>query len=149
MNEVLKPDTVRPAGPAQPSPSATDVGPRLTTTAQPRRRRWFRWAFGLLVLIAAATLAWRHAETPATSTRESRGSGGRDNAPQTVRVASVVSGDMPITLDALGTVTPFGTVTVRTQIAGKLMEVGFQEGQTVKKGRLPRPDRPSPLSGGA
>ncbi len=41
---------------------------------------------------------------------------------------------MPITIDALGTVTPFETVTIRTQIAGKLQELGFDEGQIVKKG---------------
>ena len=43
-------------------------------------------------------------------------------------------GDMPLTIDALGTVTPFETVTVRTQIAGNLQGVGFTEGQIVKKG---------------
>jgi multidrug efflux system membrane fusion protein len=31
-------------------------------------------------------------------------------------------------------VTPFATVTIKTQIAGKLMSVGFQEGQLVKEG---------------
>ena len=41
---------------------------------------------------------------------------------------------MPITIDALGVVTPLATVTVKTQIAGKLMTVGFQEGQLVKAG---------------
>ena len=51
-----------------------------------------------------------------------------------MRVAPVTVGDMPITIDALGTVTPFETVTIRTQIAGKLMELGFAEGQMVKKG---------------
>jgi multidrug efflux system membrane fusion protein len=54
--------------------------------------------------------------------------------PQTVRVAEAVSGDMPITIDALGTVTPLVTVTIKTQIAGKLMQVGFTEGQLVKEG---------------
>ena len=41
---------------------------------------------------------------------------------------------MPLTIDALGTVTPFETVTIRTQIAGTLQKVGFTEGQTVKTG---------------
>ena len=41
---------------------------------------------------------------------------------------------MPLTIDALGTVTPFETVTIRTQIAGTLQSVGFTEGQTVKQG---------------
>ena len=58
MNEVFKPDTVRPAGPAQPSPSAPDVEPPQPAAA-PRRRRWLRWAFGLLVLAAAKILAGR------------------------------------------------------------------------------------------
>src|SRR6202044_3998999 len=40
----------------------------------------------------------------------------------------------PLTIDALGTVTPFETVTIRTQIAGTLQHVGFTEGQTVKAG---------------
>jgi multidrug efflux system membrane fusion protein len=41
---------------------------------------------------------------------------------------------MPLTIDALGTVTPFETVTIRTQIAGTLQNVGFTEGQIVKAG---------------
>lgn len=41
---------------------------------------------------------------------------------------------MPVTLGQLGTVTPLAVVTVRTQISGYLMEVGFREGQMVKRG---------------
>ncbi len=41
---------------------------------------------------------------------------------------------MPVTLSGLGTVTPLAMVTVKTQINGYLMSVGFQEGQHVKKG---------------
>ena len=50
-----------------------------------------------------------------------------------MRVAPVITGDMPLTIDALGTVTPFETVTIRTQIAGTLQNA-FTEGQTVKQG---------------
>jgi multidrug efflux system membrane fusion protein len=41
---------------------------------------------------------------------------------------------MPEVLDGLGTVTALATVTVTTQVSGYLTEVGFQEGQEVKKG---------------
>jgi multidrug efflux system membrane fusion protein len=37
-------------------------------------------------------------------------------------------------LTALGTVTPLATVTVKTQIAGQLVQVAFQEGQMVRAG---------------
>ena len=54
--------------------------------------------------------------------------------PVPVGTATVAKGDMPVTLSGLGTVTPLATVTVKTQINGYLMAVGFQEGQQVKKG---------------
>ncbi len=58
----------------------------------------------------------------------------RPTPPQPVGAATVATGDIPIIIDALGTVTPVATVTVVTQISGQLMEVGFKEGQHVKKG---------------
>ena len=54
--------------------------------------------------------------------------------PQAVRTAPVVTGDLPLLLSGLGTVTPLATVTVRTQINGQLQSVGFTEGQIVKQG---------------
>jgi multidrug efflux system membrane fusion protein len=61
-----------------------------------------------------------------------------------VAAAPAQKGDMPVTLNALGTVTPLATVTVKTQINGYLTEVAFREGQMVKKGDVlaqidPRP----------
>ncbi len=88
----------------------------------------------VVALAAAAIFAWQKFENMATPTSESVNSGRSGPPPQTVRVAPVTVGDMPITLDELGTVIPFETVTIRTQIAGKLMELGFAEGQMVKKG---------------
>jgi len=41
---------------------------------------------------------------------------------------------MPITIDALGAVTPLATVTIRSRISGQLQSVGFREGQEVKAG---------------
>ena len=54
------------------------------------------------------------------------------------------TGDIDIFLDALGTVTPVYTVTVTSRVAGELTQVGFTEGQMVKKNDLlavidPRP----------
>jgi multidrug efflux system membrane fusion protein len=53
---------------------------------------------------------------------------------QPVGVATIGTGDVNIVITALGSVTPIATVTVKTQVNGQLMNVGFDEGQTVKKG---------------
>jgi len=44
------------------------------------------------------------------------------------------AGDISLSLDALGTVTPLATVTVRPQLSGYLTQVAFTEGQMVKQG---------------
>jgi multidrug efflux system membrane fusion protein len=66
--------------------------------------------------------------TPKESTTEPQ------NAPQPVRVATIGTGDIKIVVTGLGAVTPIANVTVRTQVNGQLLEVGFKEGQLVKKG---------------
>jgi len=53
---------------------------------------------------------------------------------QAVGAATVGTGNIRVIVNALGTVTPLATVTVQTQISGQLIDVGFTEGQLVKKG---------------
>ena len=100
-------------------------------------RRGYRWGrIALAIAIAAAlVVAWQYFENIAPSTlKTAQNAAPSGPPPQTVRVAEAAPGDMPINIDALGTVVPLASVTVKTQIAGKLMQVGFQEGQMVKEG---------------
>jgi multidrug efflux system membrane fusion protein len=62
------------------------------------------------------------------------GRGGGFGAASPVGVAKASRGDMPITFNALGTVTPLATVTVRPQVSGAIVKFDFQEGQMVKAG---------------
>ena len=103
------------------------------TALKPVKRRKRR-PYGVIVLLLVAVglgywLYTRPASQPA---------GGRrgDNFTMPVVAATAVKGDIDLTLDALGTVTPLATVTVVSQIAGYLMRVAYQEGQMVKKGDL-------------
>jgi multidrug efflux system membrane fusion protein len=61
-----------------------------------------------------------------------------------VRVAAATRIDAPVTLSASGVVEPMQTVAVTTQVTGTLLEVLFQEGETVQAGQVlfridPRP----------
>jgi multidrug efflux system membrane fusion protein len=52
--------------------------------------------------------------------------------PMPVGASLVSRGDIAITLNALGTVTPLATVTVRPQVSGEIQRIDFKEGQMVK-----------------
>src|ERR1700730_12241015 len=114
------------------TPQGLDGGQPPTTPAPPPRTHGSRfasllWGSGVVLLLAG--VAWFVHSRPPADPRAGRG-------PPSVSVvtAPVVQGDLPVTLNALGTVSPLATVTVKTQIAGRLTAVGFQEGQIVKVG---------------
>ncbi|HWX46642.1 MAG TPA: efflux RND transporter periplasmic adaptor subunit [Roseomonas sp.] len=62
------------------------------------------------------------------------GGRGRGGIAVPVTVAAAAQKDLPLTLDALGTVQALNSVTVRSQVTGQLTEVLFREGQEVKTG---------------
>jgi len=64
--------------------------------------------------------------------------------PAPVVIAVVQLKDVPIYLEGIGNAVPLATVTVKTQVDGRLDKIFFKEGQTVKRGELlaqvdPRP----------
>jgi multidrug efflux system membrane fusion protein len=95
----------------------------------------------VLALLVAAGLAWlawdltRPEQTAAIGARGPGGPGG-GRPGTTVGTAVAEAADIPVNLDALGTVVPQATVRVRPQVSGVLTKVAFAEGQTVRKGQL-------------
>ncbi len=59
---------------------------------------------------------------------------GANGGPMPVGIAKAVSTDINVTRDALGSVTPLATVTVRPQVSGTITKIDFQEGSMVKAG---------------
>jgi len=92
----------------------------------PRLSRVMWFAVGLALL---ALLIW--AIYP-SKTAQRRGL--INQGAQPVNVARAINGDINVTLNALGTVTPLATATVRPQVGGMLVKLNFVEGQMVKAG---------------
>lgn len=102
-------------------------------------KKFLRIGIPVLVAVLAVVLIARRIHTSA----ETRGQK-PPQGPTPVRTVVAERGDLPIMLNALGTVTSLATVTVRSQVAGQITQIAFREGQDVKKGDLlaqidPRP----------
>ncbi|MDQ1918964.1 efflux RND transporter periplasmic adaptor subunit [Massilia pseudoviolaceinigra] len=130
--------------------------------SQPRRSRRAKLIGSVIAVLAMAGLgglAWylTH-QSPASGPGGAHGAasgpggggggggrGGRGGGmATTVGVATAERTDIPVILDALGTVTAAATATVRPQVSGILQKIHFSEGQLVKAGQVmatidPRP----------
>jgi membrane fusion protein, multidrug efflux system len=94
-----------------------------------RNRRTF--VIGLILIVSAAALIYYF-----TGSSDQRAGRGRFQPDTTVPVlvAPAAKADVPVYLDAVGTTKALNTVTVSPQVDGKLLSVGFKEGDDVKKG---------------
>lgn len=123
-----------------------------------RRGKWIGAVIAVLVLAGLGGLTWhltRPDATPAEGSGAASGAGSRGGPSgpgaggpgaaggaasgsrgTTVGVATAELASIPVTMDALGTVTPLATVRVRPQVSGVLNQVLFKEGQMVRAGEL-------------
>lgn len=97
-------------------------------------------------IVSVAVLASAGLSLPACKGSDSKANAKDASADRVVPVIAtpVVQRDMPIYLDGLGNVVAWNTVTVHTQVDGRIDCIAFREGQEVHKGDLlaqidPRP----------
>jgi multidrug efflux system membrane fusion protein len=121
---------------------------QLSDTAlhPPRTSRVISFVVVVVCLALLGGLGWYFSHRNAQQ-GPPNGFGGRGGRPgATVAFAAASVADIPIRMEALGTVTPIAMATVHTQVSGVLTDIRYQEGQTVKKGEPlalidPRPFR--------
>ena len=99
-----------------------------------------RLALGALVVGAGALsfYVWKGQAAPVADINVWAG-------PVPVRVVAATQDDLDLWVKAVGTVTPYNTVTVRPRVAGQLARVHFKEGQQVAAGQLLAEIDPEPL----
>lgn len=124
-----------------------------TPVKHSRRSRVIGTIIALLAMAGLGWLAWHLTHQapqggPGAGGRGAGGPGGGPGGPgggrggmrgmpaTTVGVGKAERADIPIMLDALGTVTPAAVATVRPQVGGVLQKIQFTEGQLVKEGQV-------------
>lgn len=112
-----------------------------SATPAPARRRWPGRILVLVLLAALVGGAWYLVQRAATPPGGSAPGGfpsarGGSGAGVTVGAAAAVAGELPVILDALGTVTAPVMAALVPQVSGVLAEVLFSEGQAVEKGQV-------------
>lgn len=123
-----------------PAGHASAPGPRA------RPRRGWRTLVGILaVIVLAIIVAFLLSRCVASSGGGGFLGGGRVRPTITVGIAKATLGDVPITVSALGTVTPEATVSVIARVTGQIKAVDFTEGQSVGRGQLLATIDPAPF----
>ncbi|MCA1470208.1 efflux RND transporter periplasmic adaptor subunit [Bradyrhizobium sp. IC3195] len=112
---LFKPDTKQGAGEG--------------TTKRSRGRGFVMTLITLAILAGLGYVGWIVMQQQQTNNRNQR-----PDLPVPVLAASPRIQDVPVYLDGVGAIRALNTVTVRSQVDGKLIAVNFTEGQDVKKG---------------
>jgi multidrug efflux system membrane fusion protein len=125
--------------PISPAPHLDDTAPR------PRSSPRTRILMLMLGVALVAGVVWLvRARTRAAVAQASAAARAASERQIPVLTTPVVQRDVPIWREGLGNVTAFYTVTVKTQVDGRIDRVLFREGQRVKRGDVllqidPRP----------
>src|SRR5258708_8421763 len=110
-----------------PSSSSEPEGPKGSGA-----RKWIV----LLVIVAVVGAAvWKICSNAKEQNSLQMIMSAQAERPTPVQVSSVQQKTMPIFLTALGTVTAYNTVTIKSRVDGQLMEVPVREGQAVRQGQ--------------
>ncbi|WP_353173249.1 MdtA/MuxA family multidrug efflux RND transporter periplasmic adaptor subunit [Paracandidimonas soli] len=103
------------------------------------------WIWAALILLAVGAVAWYENKPAAPQAPGGMfGMRGMSSMAVPVQVADVQPARIDYTIRAIGTVTAFNTVAVRSRVDGELQQIAFEDGQYVNEGDLlaqidPRP----------
>jgi membrane fusion protein, multidrug efflux system len=116
---------------------AVDPVAQFDPSRPPRARRssWVRLLVYLVLIGGLGFVVWRiHKNQQLSAQIQADMAAQLASQPIPVQVSPAEQKPMPIYLTALGTVTPYMSVTVKARVSGELEPVKFTEGQQVRQG---------------
>jgi multidrug efflux system membrane fusion protein len=95
-----------------------------------------KWIVLLVIVAVVGAAVWKIRQNGKEQDSVQQIMAAQADRPTPVQVAAVQQKTMPIFLTALGTVTAYNTVTIKSRVDGQLMEVPVREGQAVRQGQI-------------
>jgi membrane fusion protein, multidrug efflux system len=114
----------------------TDFSSRQPTSNAPKGSAARKWIVLLVILTVVGAAVWKIRSNAKEQDSIQQIMAAQADKPTPVQVAAVQNKSMPIFLTALGTVTAYNTVTIKSRVDGQLMQVPVSEGQPVREGQL-------------
>lgn len=126
--------------------TATESAPVAARPVHPApksRRAWLLAGVALALVVGGGWFFQKRGAAGPSGAPAAPGSAAA-NRPLPVVLATAKLEDVPLYLEGIGNATPLATVTIKTQVDGRLEKIFFTEGQRVKRGELlaqvdPRP----------
>ena len=129
-NDTMSTETV----PQSSLPASNQFDPSFTPPA--RKGSWLRVLVYVVLVAGLGFMVWRiHKNQQLSALNSANQAAALFSLPIPVQVAAAEQKPMPVFLTALGTVTPYMSVTVKARVSGELEPVKFTEGQQVHQGQ--------------
>lgn len=125
--------------------TSSELHPDSNATSKKRACKACPWIWGGFILLVVGVVAWyANKPTVAPAAGGMFGMRGMQGMAVPVQVADVQPARIDYTIRAIGTVSAFNTVAVRSRVDGELTKIAFEDGRYVQEGDLlaqidPRP----------
>jgi RND family efflux transporter, MFP subunit len=119
--------------------------PQLPLPEPEKPKSGFRkWLVLLVVALVVGAAVWKIRKNTQDQATQNQKMAGMLDRPTPVQTTMVQQRTMPIYLTALGTVTAYNTVTIKSRVDGQLIRVNVREGERVREGQLLAEIDPAP-----
>jgi membrane fusion protein, multidrug efflux system len=113
-----------------------DLSSREPSPEGPKGSAARKWIVLLVIVAVVGAAIWKIRRNAQEQDSVQMIMQAQSERPTPVQVSAVQQKTMPIFLTALGTVTAYNTVTIKSRVDGQLMQVPVREGQAVRQGQV-------------